>query len=123
MDLLKRIGFYLIGFSIGIVFVAYFFKEKHTEFCYLPNCRVLKSIRENHISYSPEAQEMLQNNVFDSTGIKPILYNGDVDFSKSETHTKPCRRYYIDAEMKQKTVSIQVKNCDSTAVIEKIIIQ
>jgi len=49
MAFIKRLGWYLVGVSIGLVFLAFILKKKSGEegidFCYLPNCRVLKDIR------------------------------------------------------------------------------
>ena len=63
MAFLKRLGFYLIGFSIGLVFLFFFLKKKSDEtgasFCYLPNCRVLKELRSKPLAYSKQIDQMI----------------------------------------------------------------
>ncbi|MCM4152516.1 hypothetical protein DHD05_13010 [Arenibacter sp. N53] len=124
MAFLKRLGFFLFGLSIGLVFLTIFLKKKSeetgTEFCYFPNCRTLKDIRSKQISYADGINELLVNKELDSTDINHFLYNGDVDFGKSETKTNPCKTYYIEGTVKDKAAILKVKNCLEKAIIESI---
>ncbi|MDX1759321.1 MAG: DUF4258 domain-containing protein [Arenibacter algicola] len=124
MAFLKRLGFFLFGLSIGLVFLTIFLKKKSqetgTEFCYFPNCRTLKDIRAKQISYSDAIGQLIQQQELDSTDINGFLYNGEVDFGKSETKTKPCKTYYIEGMVKDKAAILKVKNCSEKAVIESV---
>lgn len=124
MALLKRIGFYLFGLSIGIVFLTIFLKKKSeatgVEFCYLPNCRVLKDMRTKSLSYSDEVNKMLQEQRLDSTDIASFFRNGDIDFSKSKTKTVPCKTYIIENEIKGKDAFIEVTNCTSKILVKSL---
>ena len=118
MGLLKRIGFYLLGLSIGLVIVAFFLKEKGTSFCYGPNCRVLKDIRNKQITYREEALKAISEYSLDTTGIaKAVFTDGDVIFSESDTKRDSCKTYAIDATLNSKTVTVSVENCDSIAKV------
>ncbi|WP_405414978.1 DUF4258 domain-containing protein [Maribacter sp. Asnod1-A12] len=124
IDFLKRLGFFLIGLSIGIVFLTFFLKKKSQEtgvyFCYLPDCRTLKDIRSKSMYYSDEANQKLKEFELDSIGIKYILTEGDVDFSKSDTKSVPCKTYIIESEYKEQDYIFTVKNCREKATIEKV---
>lgn len=124
MAFLKRLGFYLVGLSIGLVFLAFFFKKKSEEtgieFCYFPNCRTLKDIRSKPISYSDEMQAQLENMQMDSTDIAYFLNDGDVDFEKSDTKSKLCKIYFIEGEIKGKEAVLKIRNCENEAVLENI---
>lgn len=124
MAFLKRLGFFIFGLSIGLVFLTIFLKKKSqetgTEFCYFPNCRTLKDIRAKQISYSDAIGQLIQQQELDSTDINGFLYNGEVDFGKSETKTKPCKTYYIEGMVKDKAAIFKVKNCSEKAVIESV---
>tara|TARA_R110000751_G_scaffold2520_2_gene13628 strand:- start:7141 stop:7521 length:381 start_codon:yes stop_codon:yes gene_type:complete len=124
MAFIKRLGFFLFGLSIGLVFLTIFLKKKSqetgTEFCYFPNCRTLKDIRAKQISYSDAIGQLIQQQELDSTDINGFLYNGEVDFGKSETKTKPCKTYYIEGMVKDKSAILKVKNCSEKAVIESV---
>jgi len=124
MAFLKRLGFFIFGLSIGLVFLTIFLKKKSeetgSEFCYFPNCRTLKDIRSKKISYADAINELLLNKELDSTDINNFLQNGDVDFSNSETKTNPCKTYYIEGSVNKKSATLKVKNCYEKATIESI---
>ncbi len=125
MSFLKRLGFFIFGLSIGIIFLTVFFKNKAketgTEFCYLPNCRVLKDLRSKSYSYSDEVTKMMANGEIDSVAIKSFFVDGDVDFNKSDTESKPCKTYVIEHENSEDKVQfLTVTNCPKKIVIEKI---
>lgn len=110
MNFIRRLGLYLIGFSIGSVFAVFIFKKKGAEFCYLPNCRVLKKLRSQALVISDSVRMQLMNN--DSIAeaeIKNMFLHGDVDFSKSHPDKEPCKDYVLNNE----TYSLSVKWCDS----------
>ncbi|MBC9796220.1 DUF4258 domain-containing protein [Sinomicrobium weinanense] len=121
MDILRRIGLYLVGLAIGIVIVTFIFREKGTEFCYSPNCRVLKNIREKAIVYSEDARKSLKENAIDTTGISVSVFTkGDVIFSKSNTELDSCKTYTIEGTLTTGKIEVFVKNCDRIAKIATI---
>ena len=121
---LKRLGFFLVGLSIGLVFLAVFLRKKSDEtgvsFCYLPNCRTLKDIRSKPLTYSEEIKQLINNKELDSTIISSFLLDGDVDFGDSDTKSKPCKTYLIQGEVHQKEAILTVSNCASKARVESI---
>lgn len=127
MDFLKRLGYFLVGMSIGIVFLTFFLKKKSEEtgvyFCYLPNCRTLKDIRSKSMYYSEEAQQKLQELQLDSTAVTFILTEGDVDFGNSDTKSVPCKTYVIESDYKEQDYIFTVKNCREKATIENVQLQ
>ena len=122
MSLLKRLGFYLIGLSIGLIFLAFFLNRKKAEFCYLPNCRVLKELRSKPLSLSDDLSRQLEEMKLDSTDVYYFLSNGDVDFGNSDTRAVPCITYSIEAEIKEQKMSLRVLNCDSITIAREILI-
>lgn len=101
-----------------------FLKKKSEEtgvsFCYLPNCRTLKDIRSKPMYYSDDVSEQLAKKEIDSLDITYLLNEGDVDFSKSDTKSVPCKTYIIEGAIKEKEVQIVVKNCSNKATVESI---
>ncbi|MCM4166224.1 hypothetical protein KCTC52924_03148 [Arenibacter antarcticus] len=124
MAFLKRLGFYLIGLSIGIVFLTVFFKKKTeqtgTEFCYFPNCRTLKDIRSKELTYSEAINTLLEEKKLDSMDIANFLKNGDVDFKNSDTKSVPCRTYLIEAPINNKKAVLRVSNCPKKSILEDV---
>ena len=111
MNLLRRFLLFFLGLSVGSIFVMFFFQRKGTEFCYLPNCRVLKSLRAKPLVLT----DSLQAQGYQKEQLLPLLTEGDVDFSRSDTH------YVITGEDTAHTpLEITIKNCEKEAVITSI---
>ena len=116
MPFLKRLGYFLIGLSIGLIFLALFLKKKTdetgTEFCYLPNCRVLKELRSK-----PMRIDTALRKTTDSLLIQYLLKEGDVDFGQSDTRAKPCKIYRIKGSTGEKELRITLENCESHTLL------
>ncbi|NER11212.1 hypothetical protein SAMN06265375_104202 [Muriicola jejuensis] len=123
MAFLKRLGYYMIGLTIGIIFLAFFLKKKTsetgTEFCYFPNCRVLKELRSKPLVFSEEMQATLRDGIADSTALKLFLREGSVKFSESEAQGKPCPWYVIYYEVDGKDASLRATNCESQVTLSE----
>ena len=113
---LKRLGWYLVGFSIGLVFLVFIVKKKSgetgLEICYFPNCRVLKDIRSKPISYSDGLENRFAN---DSILWNSFFKEGNIDFGASDTKSEPCKTYIIKSEGDQR---ISLKNCPEKVIVE-----
>lgn len=120
--LLKRIGYYLIGVSIGSIGVYFFWQKKDATFDYGMDARTLKTIRIKKRYFSEQAKKVMRNSDIDTTKISTILYIGDVDFGKSKPRQKPCAEYYISGKREFENIHLYVSRCDSTATIENIFI-
>ncbi|WP_421811876.1 DUF4258 domain-containing protein [Flagellimonas sp.] len=120
MAFLKRLGWYLVGLSIGLIFLVFILKKKSGEegldFCYLPNCRVLKDMRSKPLTFSESLPEQYR----DTLMIQAFLEDGDVDFGKSDTKSKPCKTYFISHEYEGKALELQAKRCEEDVVIETV---
>jgi len=120
MKLLKRIGFYLIGVSLGCLVVLFIWEGKGVEFPYGPNARTLRSIQKKQIEYSVSAKTIMIKSFIDTTYIQSVLNSGEVDFDKSKARLKPCAEYFITGSHNEKNIDLYVKRCDSIATIETI---
>lgn len=120
MKLLKRIGYYLIGLSLGSVVVLFIWKGKDVSFDYGPDARTLKTIRKKLLTYSESATKSMNDLKIDTTAINSILVSGDVRFGKSKARKKPCAEYYITGEYNESTIDFYVTRCDSIATIDKV---
>ena len=117
MKLIHRVGYYLGGFSIGLIFLAFFLSGKRASCDYSPNARVLKNIRTKSHEYSNDLITAIKNNEIDSSTIYYILKKGSVNFSKSNTKLDSCKVYVIEETINEKEIILSVENCDSIARI------
>jgi len=120
LNLIKRIGFYLGGFSIGLVILAFFLSGKKTSCAYGPEARVIKNINTKTLHFSDTIHLLISERKVDSATIKNAILKGDVDFSMSNTRQKPCGIYAIESYIDDKEVILTVENCDSIATLQNI---
>jgi hypothetical protein len=122
MKLIQRIGYYLGGFSIGLIILAFFLNGKKTSCSYGPEARVLKNINTKKINYGQNISELLYNKTIDSVDIDRILKDGNINFSESTPRQKPCGIYAIESTYNNSAITLTVENCDSIATIQNLII-
>lgn len=122
MQWLKRFGFYLVGVTLGSIIVLFIWKGKDVSFDYGMDARTLKTIRIKKRLFSEDAMQIMATSKVDTTTISTILNHGDVDFGKSKPRLKPCAEYYITGKDSLKNINLYIIRCDSTATVDKIII-
>ena len=120
MKLIQRIGYYLGGFSLGLIILAFFLNGKKTSCSYGPDARVLKNIRLKKLVYSDAALTDLNKNSLDSIAINYILKKGDINFSESYPRQKPCAVYKVEGDYENQEIMLTVENCDSVATLQTI---
>ncbi len=122
MKFVHRLAYYLLGFLIGGVFLVFIFKEKRTEFCYMPNCRVLKDIRTKGLSISKEADATLKEKWVTLDDIKMSLQHGDVDFSKSNKPNPGGGKLYVieGKTAKDEPILIEVISFSDKAILKDV---
>ena len=120
MKFINRLGYYLGGFAIGLIFLAFFLSGKRTSCDYGPEARVLKNISTKKQIISIEAQQRIQEYQLDSTYLSTVLKQGNVNFKKSNIGENDCNIYAIEDETDTFITTLFVENCDSIATITSI---
>ncbi|TXG39761.1 hypothetical protein [Seonamhaeicola maritimus] len=116
MKFIQRLGYYLGGFSIGLIVLAFFLNGKKVSCDYGPEARVLKNINSKQLNYT-------SSHIADSTLINHVLKFGKVNFSESNTRKEPCGTYNIEGLYNADNVILTIENCDSIATIKKVKIE
>ena len=107
MSFLRRLGYFLGGFSIGLVFLFFFLSGKKTQCNYGPQARVLHDISTKTWQFEqPSAQE-----------IDKVLFlkKARVDFSESQIEKDDCNTYRLENHLGV----YDAKNCDSIVYFRK----
>ncbi|MGY0426898.1 MAG: DUF4258 domain-containing protein, partial [Polaribacter sp.] len=86
------------------------------------DARTLKTIRIKKRLFSEDAKISMVLHQIDTLQISTILHTGDVNFGKSKPRQKPCAEYFITGTDSLKNVHLYVKRCDSTATIDKVMV-
>ncbi|MBQ0117844.1 MAG: DUF4258 domain-containing protein [Flavobacterium sp.] len=122
MKFTQRLAYYLFGLLFGGIFVYFLLNKKGTEsFCYLPNCRVLKDIRNKPYHVSPEAQNTLKEGWVAQEDIKNSLEFGDVDFSKSNLPMENGKLYTIEGRnAANQDIIIEMINYKDKVVLKSV---
>lgn len=121
MKFIHRVGYYLGGFSIGLIILFFFLSGKKTSCAYGPNARTTKNISLKKKSYSEEAITKMRAFEMDTTVVSNLIKHGSVNFSESDTKSDHCKTYIIVNSYKDQKFKMQVKNCDSLATVESIV--
>jgi hypothetical protein len=117
-----RFSYYLIGFIMGMFFVAMVFSGKDTRCNYFPNARVLNDMRNKPFSFSDKAQQILAQKWVDTSDIKNSLTYGDIDFDKSNIPFEKGKLYIIEGKTKNnQPIILEVINYTDKAILKDII--
>ena len=73
MKFIHRLGLYLGGFSVGLIFLMFFLSGKKTSCAYSPNARVLKNISTKSLINNPKIQSQLEALKIDSLTLDKAL--------------------------------------------------
>lgn len=121
MKFSQRLAYYLLGLFIGGLFVYIFWDAKDTQFCYLPNCRVLKDLRSKPLNISDEAQISFDRALVDMNDIKMCLTYGDVDFDKSNIKEAGGKLYVIEGQnSKKEPITVEMINYGEKVLIKSV---
>ncbi|WP_347925827.1 hypothetical protein [Pontimicrobium sp. SW4] len=120
MKLIQRVGYYLGGFSIGLILLAFFLSGKKTSCSYSPNARVLKNIGIKPLKYSDEALTYMDSKALDTSIIYTVLKKGNVNFSLSNTSLDSCKVYVVEEDIDDIEILLTIENCDSLATLKNI---
>ena len=120
MKFIHRLGYYLGGFALGLIILAFFLSGKKTSCAYGMDARVLKNIRTKERLISEEALKDMQQLQIDTAAISRVLDKGDVDFSRSNTKPDNCKTYLITGNTTSGDLEMLFENCDSIATLQKI---
>ena len=99
----------MIGFSVGLIFLAFILKGKKTSCNYGPNDRVINNLLKKNWR-APKNSDSL----FDSLAFGGFLDKARIDFGKSNTQKDSCKTYYINGYWEKRPIFLEVENCEKT---------
>ena len=118
MKLLYRIGYYLVGLSLGLVIVSFVFSEKKTTCNYGPNERVIGDLQKKQVRIVSSVEFEIQH--FDSILFNAMLQRAKVDFANSDTQRDNCKIYRLQSNYLDKTFILEVENCEKYVTVLEI---
>lgn len=107
MSFLKRLGYYLGGFSVGLVFLFFFFNGKRTQCNYAPSARVKNNIQQK--------KWVFEKDFYSINDTLQWFKSANVRFGESTIGVDSCNVYMM--EVYNKTFFIE--NCTDTAFFRR----
>lgn len=95
MNFARRLRFYLIGVSIGVVVVLLLFGPRAVQCSYFPNSRALEEAKIYPMNYSEDVLATMEAEGIDSVFLyNKIFKNSTItNFGTEEVRAMPCRLY------------------------------
>ncbi|MGB1448463.1 MAG: hypothetical protein ACPG8F_01355 [Flavobacteriaceae bacterium] len=115
MAFLHRLGYYLGGFSIGLVALFFILNGKKTRCNYGPQARVLDHLSKKEWKTTTPLMDGIN---LDSIGVQKLLRGATIDFSKSDTKRDSCKRYHVKGFLDDTKVEWDVENCNKVVYIK-----
>lgn len=121
MNFWKRLRFYLIGVSIGVVLVLLFFGPRSMQCSYFPNSRALEEAKIYPMSYSENAKQTIDSEKMDSVFIYNEIFKKSkiTNFGTEEVRATPCRTYRAQYR-EEKKLDIVFQICKKQTLISEI---
>jgi len=121
MTFTQRLLKYLMGVSIGLVFVAMAFGPRAFSCNYFPNARVLEEATAKNLKLSNEAATFFETEKLDSNFLQKKLFKkSKIDFDKSNKDGVPCRTYLADYKDDTKDYQMVFEVCRETSKLVSI---
>ncbi len=121
MNTSRRIRLFVFGVLLGSI-IMYFFVFKNRNVYKSPSEVIHGKLQSQHLEYSKHALCRMKCRNISESEVKEILLNGEVNYSKSQVHDKPCPSYALEGKTSDgQTVRIVFAECDAvTKVITAI---
>jgi hypothetical protein len=117
MKFIHRLGFYLGGFSIGLIFLMFFLSGKKTSCSYFPNARIIKNISAKKIIFSPEIIKDIVSFKIDTNEFYSILKNSKIKGRFENNNIDKCKLYTIESNEHV----FKINNCKNSAEVKNIL--
>ena len=117
MNFIQRLGYYLGGFAVGLIFLSFFLSGKRTSCSYSTQARAIKNINLKDLQLSEEVSAKTQTLNITESQIAELVRSGQINFSKSNTELDSCKQYLIENKEESSLKSVLVENCAEVATV------
>lgn len=118
---MRKLKFYLIGLSLGLIFVFLILNEKNASCSYFPNDRVIAETLTKEFQYEKRFTAEMRALQLNETFVKDsILSQGKIDFDRSNAQKTPCPEYLIFYPSKKPKYEMLFEKCKDTANFRQI---
>ncbi len=121
MRFIQRLGYYLGGFAIGLIILAFFLSGKRASCSYFPQARTVKNIKNKKHTYSEQAAASRVQLQLDTLAVNELIARSEVDFDLSNQRKEPCGIFHLEStDNAGQQYSFKIENCYKEARILSI---
>jgi hypothetical protein len=114
----KRVFYYIIGFTIGAIFIYFLLMRGRSFDFWMPGERVKTEIIERKPVISEKAICQLACLNLNKDSIASIIKKTEVNFDKSRVREKPCKYYLL--EISEDKIQMDFSLCDTVVVLNAV---
>ncbi|MGE0636145.1 MAG: hypothetical protein AB7G44_00290 [Bacteroidia bacterium] len=114
----KRVFYYIIGFTIGAIFIYFLLMRGRSFDFWMPGERVKTEIIERKPAISEKAICQLACLNLNKDSIASIIKKAEVNFDESKVREKPCKYYLL--EISEEKIQMDFSLCDTIVVLNNI---
>jgi hypothetical protein len=116
--LAKRFFYYIVGFTIGAIFIYFLLIRGRSFNFWMPGERVKTEIIERKPVISEKAICQLACLNFNKDSISSIIKKSEVNFDKSSVRKKPCKNYLL--EINEEKILMNFSLCDTVVLLNSV---
>lgn len=114
----KRVFYYIIGFTIGAIFIYFLLMRGRSFDFWMPGERIKTEIIERKSMISDKAICQFACLSLNKDSITSIIKKTKVNFEKSKVHEKPCKNYLLENTAEK--IKMDFSLCDTVVVLNTI---
>ena len=114
----KRFFYYIVGFTIGAIFIYFLLIRGRSFDFWMPSERVKTEIIERKPVITEKAISQLACLNLNKDSIDSIIKKSEVNFDKSKVREKPCKLYLL--EINGDKIKMDFSLCDTVVVLNSI---
>ena len=114
----KRFFYYIVGFTIGAIFIYFLLIRGRSFDFWMPSERVKTEIIERKPVITEKAICQLACLNLNKDSIASIIKKSEVNFDKSKVREKPCKLYLL--EINGDKIKMDFSLCDTVVVLNSI---
>ncbi len=114
----KRFFYYIVGFTIGAIFIYFLLIRGRSFDFWMPGERVKTEIIERKAVISEKAICQFDCLNLNKDSISSIIKKSEVNFEKSSVREKPCKQYLL--EINEEKIVMNFSLCDTVVVLNSV---
>ncbi len=116
--MVKRIFFYITGFTIGAVFIFFLLMRGRSFDFWMPGERVKTEIIVRKPLLSDKASCQLECLSMNKDSLSSFIKSSEVNFKESNVHKNPCKLYLLDN--KSEKIRMEFSVCDTVITLNSV---